>query len=142
MPASKNRPHWRAPLKIYRPRVAPKPPTGGFRFGQIPEAARCRATARMTGERCRNPALHGAKHCGKHGGHSLAYRSERKALEGKPMMALPPVRAARRALAELGSTVDKQLSPSIIERGRQVEKTANTISADLPPRAAHPKVES
>ena len=134
MAAGKNRPHWRARLGSGRqPGCNAIPPKGGLRFGSVPERFQCRAIARSTGERYRQPALHGARHCGKHGGHRLAYRMERKALGEKVMIPLPPIRYARAALAALGAAVDKSVSVSIIERGRYLEETKNRTSGEMEP---------
>src|SRR5262245_64085063 len=66
----KNRPSWRAPKidrKGFIPPVFVKPV---YTQANVPEQFRCQAIARTTGERCKRFALHGAKACAFHGGHS------------------------------------------------------------------------
>ena len=94
-------------------------------FGSIPDKFRCVATAKMTGERCRLPALQGTTACAKHGGYLHARRIAQKALGKKPAISLAAARYGRRALAALGAKADKSISDSIIERGRIVERERN-----------------
>jgi len=87
---------------------------------------RCKAITRATGERCRLARLIGAGACQKHGGHGHAMRAERRRCDaaGEPFLPLTAVRRPRRALAELGALFGSPDEPSIIERGRSVDRTA------------------
>ena len=98
-----------------------------MRFGSVPERFRCKATARGTGQRCRQATLQGGVCCRHHGGHALAYKTQRKLLGKCPLLVLPPIRLGRAMLAKLGAGVDKSVSPSILERGKRLLLTINGL---------------
>lgn len=132
MAVSKCRPSWRVALHEPTNRN-PTPPSGGMRLGAVPDRFRCCATARSTGERCKQPALHGGVCCGKHGGHLHAYKTEQVALGDKPMLSTAAVRYGRVGLAAIGATVDKSVSRSIIQRGLWLERALNGLGDDETP---------
>lgn len=113
----RNRPDWRAPLRIVTANA--KPPANPWPLNRPwPDAMRCKAIARATGQRCRNAHMQGAKLCHKHGGHSQAF-----AAQPAPFVSLTYLRRPRRALAELGAVFGDVSERSIIERGRALEGT-------------------
>lgn len=115
MAAGKNRPSWRAPLIRY-PKTNPRPPTGGVRFGQLPDQFRCTSVARSTGQRCGCPALSGAKQCRYHGGYRHAVPRERKAV-GEGFQSTAALRQGRKVFAFVGAQ-NPGHNPSIIGRGK------------------------
>lgn len=118
----RNRPDWRVPIG-YRSSNA-KPPANPWPLGRRPwpDEMRCVAIARTTGQRCQIARMQGAKVCNKHGGHCQAYAAH--AAQGQSFVSLAYVRQPRRALAELGARFGDTSEPSIIERGRQLERTS------------------
>lgn len=122
----KNRPHWRAPLG-HGPRNArpPAPVPYGWGRGPWPDAMRCKAITRATGERCRNPRVSGAGACNKHGGHASGTAAERKrcAAHGLPFLSFKAAVRPRKGLATLGALFGSPEEPSILERGRRLERT-------------------
>jgi hypothetical protein len=96
-------------------------------LGRVPDHYRCKAIARMTGERCRKAAMQGSTNCEKHGGYRHAIPKARQETEGRALFTTA-VRRPRMALATLGALFGDKANPSIIGRGRDLELTANAIS--------------
>jgi hypothetical protein len=124
--SGRNRPDWRAPRCTVTANA--KPPANPWPLGRRPwpDAMRCVAIARMTGQRCQNARMQGASVCHKHGGYCQTYATHKA--HGHVFVSLAYLRRPRRALAELGAVFGDASEPSIIERGRQVERTGNHVS--------------